>query len=100
MASKVFTAQELRQRANEEEHLWHDHLIAAMLRQAADALERENNRNKKYEYAVKWLDENSVANNMGEHREWAESIVRDVGASKVRLVRRSVSEWEEVKDGK
>ena len=95
--SKVFTAQEMRVRADKEERHWHDHVTADMLRQAADALERKEKRGKKYEYAVKWLDENSVANNMGEHRKWAESIVRDVGSSKVRLVRRPVGEWEEVK---
>ena len=92
--AKQYTADEMREIADEI-GLAHDDIhekAAAMLYQAADELERE----EKYEYAVKWLDENAVANNMGEHREWAESIVRDVLDSKVRLVRREVGEWEEV----
>lgn len=75
-----------------------DHKVAAMLRQAADLTEREERLEKKYEYAVKWLDKNSVANNMGERRDFAESIVRAVGKSKTQLVRRPVGEWEEVSD--
>lgn len=42
--SKVFTAKEMRTRANLESNTWGDMTTAAMLRQAADALEREEKR--------------------------------------------------------
>lgn len=51
---------------------------------------------KKYEYAVRWVYDNTVGCNMGERRDWAENIVKEVG-DKAKLVRREVGEWEEVK---
>lgn len=149
--AKIYTAKEMREKAEALELASGCKSIAAMLRQAADALdrekqiieevskidtmkvvpldghpmhqqtnakrvaailefftkmkkiiggvkslEREEKCEKKYEYAVFWRCDNQVANNMGEHRNWAESIVRDVGANECKLVRREVSEWEEV----
>lgn len=86
--SKVFTAQEIRQRAFEEEIFWRDHLTAAMLRQAADLMERE----KKYEYTHKYGDDVIAVN----HTDDVEKCFVPMGAV---MVRRPVGEWEEVKDG-
>ena len=55
--SKTYTAQELRQRADEEERHWHDHLTAAMLRQAADLTERE----ERIRSEIKKIDTMAVA---------------------------------------
>lgn len=84
--SKVFTAQEMRQRADEEERHWHDHVTAAMLRQAAADLERE----KEYEYAIRYPN-GSVS----------KMHYNDIIGSKsfvfhTKILRRPVGEWEEV----
>ena len=46
--ARVYTARDMRQAANAEE-LVGRHVVAAMLRQAADSLDREDKREKKYE---------------------------------------------------
>lgn len=64
MASKVYTAQEIREAAivadtvEVADQFYGQEMdkIAAMLRQAADALEREAKREKKYEYSVRYFD--------------------------------------------
>ena len=87
MASKVYTAEEMRHRANQEQHLWNDRTTAAMLRQAADAMERE----KKYEYTHKYGDDVIAVN----HTDDIRKCFVPMGAV---MVRREVGEWEEVKD--
>ena len=86
MASKVYTARDMRQTANVEELVgrpW----VAAMLRQAADMIEREARREKKYEYAIKFDDGDIGCI----HSEYPMH-------SCYKLVRREVGEWEEVKE--
>lgn len=89
--SRRYTAQEMREMALVEESYGWD-VVAKMLRQAADDLEREEKRERNYEYAEKFK-EGMVA---CLHRErpvdhcemWPGSIA----------VRREVGEWEEVQD--
>lgn len=73
-------------------HIKHDAVIA-MLRQAADAMEKEGKREKKYEYGVKWDDDEEVKPHS---KQTAESIVMEFGKEIVKAVRRSVGEWEEI----
>lgn len=44
MASKVYTASEMRHRADKEQHSYHDNITAAMLRQSADMMDRAEER--------------------------------------------------------
>lgn len=101
--AKVYTAKEMREAAivadtvevSDQFYGQEMDKIAAMLRQAADAMDRE----KKYEYAVEYIDLY--------HGGW--SVYKDGltldEAQKLshenfsRIVRREVGEWEEVKDG-
>lgn len=86
-----YTAQDMREMALVEESYGWD-VVANMLRQAADDLEREEKRERKYEYAEKYK-EGMVA---CLHRErpvdhcemWPGSIA----------VRREVGDWEEVSE--
>lgn len=111
MAVKKYTAQEMRDRANEFDEYLNStshfaieeidedaRVLSAMLHQAADALEREK-REKRYEYAVEYEDLYhggwSVYKNgltLDEAQKWATE-------SWSRIVRREVCEWEEVKNG-
>ena len=103
MASKVYTAKELREAADNfwvggvicevkgedgrvVKHINHDAIIA-MLRQAADAMDREYKREKKYEYAIKF-DDGAID---CVHSEYPMH-------SCYKLVRREVGEWKEVKE--
>lgn len=102
MANKIYTAQEMRERAEIIENAFLDIPTAEMLSQAADTLEREEKSQKKYEYAAKYLsvdDETDVISKT--HYESAEQAT--VTAVKVHgighvVIRRSVGEWEEVKE--
>lgn len=90
MGSKIYTAQEMRIRATIEGNVWGDRTTVAMLRQAADLMEREEMREKKYEYGEKyysgiispWHEEEQIP---------VESVLK--GSV---VVRRPVGEWEEV----
>lgn len=93
--SRRYTAQDMRETADDFENYsdMDESVIADMLRQAADDMEREEKREKKYEYAEKFK-EGMVAylhrDRPIDHGEmWPGSIA----------VRREVGEWEEVKDG-
>ena len=86
MASKVYTALDMRQTANVEELVGRPG-VAAMLRQAADMIEREARREKKYEYAIKFDDGDIDC----VHSEYPMN-------SCYKLVRREVGEWKEVKE--
>lgn len=107
MASKTYTAKQMRDAALFAETVevpdqFHGQVldgIAAMLRQAANAMERkkkrEKKREKKYEYSVHPADVYGVF----QHRSAAELNVNFFKALGVRthLVRREVGEWEKVK---
>ena len=86
MASKVYTARDMRQTANVEELVGRPG-VAAMLRQAADMIEREARRDKKYEYTIKFDDGDIDC----VHSEYPMH-------SCYKLVRREVGEWKEVKE--
>lgn len=101
--SKVFTAQEMRH-AEDSREAWGDNdEVNNMLRQAANAMERE----KKYQYAVKCNGNTIYANcngdaiyNITTNACRARSSVKELKAEgfiNPRLVRREVGEWEEVK---
>lgn len=97
--SKTYTAQEMRLRADKEERYWHDHVTAAMLRQAADAMDREAKREKKWEYSVKFID--GIISPM--HEDERLSVgggLKAVRRDGLTAVRREVGEWEEVRDEK
>lgn len=75
--------------------------VIAILRQAADALERENNRKKEYEYAISYHDTTNGKRFIGVHY----TSISDAEACSIKhedvkktYVRREVSKWEEVKD--
>lgn len=80
-------------------HIKHDAVIA-MLRQAADIMEREKRemrRKKKYEYSVKYISGCGLhcklsCNTLDE----AYSFVRNSIASRKRIYRREIGEWEEI----
>ena len=86
MASEVYTARDMRQTANVEELVGRPG-VAAMLRQAADMIECEARRDKKYEYAIKFDDGDFDC----VHSEYPMH-------SCYKLVRREVGEWKEVKE--
>ena len=104
MESRIYTAQEMREMANREKFkcsfvtrtlnggiiLDCTSDVCAMLRQAADALEREEKREKKYEYAEKYSE-----GYVSCIHEQSMLIHCNFGVA----VRREVGEWEEVKDG-
>lgn len=103
---RKYTAQEMRQRADMEQYLWNDSTTAAMLRQAADAMEREEKRKQYHEY---------IAGCSGVKREkkyeyvcyghvfhtfngaMIYSIENECQGQRPTIVRREVGEWEEVK---
>lgn len=109
--AKVYTAQELRTVAD---HMCSDftfariplldgmsyrnvrsYEVAEMLRQAADALEREEKQPKKYEYAARY--DGSLISKL--HSNTIDDIVKSADKRRflVSVVRRPVDEWEEVK---
>ena len=110
MSDKIYTAKEMREAADtfwvggvicevkDEDgrvvkHIKHDAIIA-MLRQAADALDREERRKKEYEYSYMFLD-GTVAS---AHRESPRMVFGDTVHGRT-VVRREVGEWEDVNDG-
>lgn len=92
--AKIYTAYEMRQTANAEELVGRPN-VAEMLRQAADALEREGEREKMYEYAAKYKCGfvSGAHFNTANRTAYARSR-EDFDC----VVRRPVGEWEEVKD--
>ena len=107
---RQYTAQEMREAAefferNAEMVRWvvksnsvlaNIHETISMLRQAADAMEREEKRERKYQYGV-------VFGGDGIDRDYifdSEECARTVAGDSLQVVRREVGEWEEVKDGK
>lgn len=93
--SRKYTAEEMRDMALNiimSEDDWIED-AAAMLCQAADEMERE----KKYEYAVRWTD-GSISCNSNNIKDAldAESGINADGLIICHAVRREVCEWEEV----
>ena len=104
--SKVFTAQDMREFANYNDAAYarnpglYSSAVSAALRQAADLIERE----KKYEYAAKYLSIDVEKNVISRTHYESSTQVIDT-AVKVHgirhvVLRREVGEWEEVRDGK
>lgn len=88
-----YTAQEMRVRADYLEVALADAKTAAMLRQAADDMERE----EKYEYSVMWSDGSiSLPSNKIEDVLEVVSDINSDGLTVCKAVRRDVGEWEEV----
>lgn len=113
--TRKYTAQEMREMATEAEVIevadqfyGHDmDTIAAMLRQAADLMEREKKREKRYEYATKWDDgkidgispcKDEVTDSIS-FVQYISSISAD-DQTGCKLVRREVGEWEVVPSDK
>ena len=92
--SRRYTAQDMRETADglKDDPGMDALIIADMLRQAADDMEREEKRERKYEYAEKFK-EGMVA---CLHRERPVDHCEMYPGSIA--VRREVGEWEEVKD--
>lgn len=93
MASKIYTAQEMRHAADTREAWGDKDEVNNMLRQAADMIEREERRKKKYEYSAKYGN--------GFVSELHSSTIGGTDYAKeskgfVGVVRREVGEWEEV----
>lgn len=103
--AKVYTAQEMLEAANavddvsindngefyyEKHDKFNPDLIRDMLRQAADAMEREAQREKKYEYACL----GRVFESLNDAMRYA--ITNEENEDSI--VRREVGEWKEVKD--
>ncbi|MCQ2299949.1 MAG: hypothetical protein MJZ81_07500 [Bacteroidales bacterium] len=95
MASKVYSAQDMRDAANSREAWGYKDALNNMLRQAAEALERE----KKYEYSVLYCVDESEFNDVRhfDTLDDAKDNVDDCGYDELKFVRREVGEWEEVK---
>lgn len=104
--SKIYTAQAMREMASREKFkcsfvtrtlnggiiLDCTSDVRTMLCQAANALERE----KKYEYAVKYWHRNGGGYEL-EHFDTLETA-KEVSSGSLKILRREVSEWEEVKE--
>lgn len=114
---KIYTAQAMREMANREKFkcsfvtrtlnggiiLDCTSDVCAMLRQAADLMEREERRELKYEYSVRYF-------NRYEKKEEVDYLHHTTSTAAARylpwfqeakcVVRRPVGEWEEVRDGK
>lgn len=99
---KRFTAEEMRVRANYEEYANMNMKTARMLRQAADDLEREEQRAKGYEYAVEYIRKRTgkCVGKSASHFARIEDAKRahtfSTSGEVLRFVRREVGEWEEV----
>ena len=75
----------------EESYRWD--VVAEMLRQAADMLEREEKRERKYEYAVKWND--GLITKISQTFPCRDELDA-IRKYNLTIVRREVGEWEEV----
>ena len=97
---KMYTAQEMRVRSDYLEGALADAKTAAMLRQAANMMEREEKREKKYEYAAHYYRNGCMVGKSMERWEtlqeakWANLYCR--GGETIVFARREVGEWEEV----
>ena len=89
---RVCTAQEMRIRADYLEVALADAKTAAMLRQAADMMERE----KKYEYGILPCGTNGVYQTRAAAE--LQQLILEQSGYKYPIVRRTVGEWEEVKE--
>lgn len=122
MASKLYTAQDMREMAdklesrkayaicyfdatdNEWRPVWQNPDSAVLaLRQAADAMESEKKREKKYEYTQKYISVDGKKDAISRiHYETIDqadvTAVRAHGVQHITL-RRPVGEWEEVSNG-
>lgn len=96
--TKVYTAQEMREFANYNDAAYarnpnlYSSAVSAALRQAADLMEREEKKPKKYEYAKKFANGEIFAIHL------SDPIATKSILSGTKVVRRSVGEWEEVHD--
>ena len=111
MASKTYTAQEMRDYADAiVGDLWcnnnrgveysYDDLIPVVeaLRQSADMIERE----KKYEYSILYIVDDGSVFHDGRNFDTLDDAKDNVdvcGYDGVKFTRREVGEWEEVEDG-
>lgn len=94
-----YTADEMRDMATEAEVIevadqfyGHDmDTIAAMLRQSADDMEREEKRERKYQYGVVFGGDGIDSDNIFDSEEYARTVAGDY----LQVVRREVGEWEE-----
>lgn len=103
--TKVYTAQEMREAAERfafEEDSSRSNTIVAMLRQAAAAMEREEKREKKFEYTAEYVKRRSgkVDSKCVYHFNSFNAAKRfkyyPLKGEKLRFIRREVGEWEEV----
>lgn len=94
--ARVYTAREMRQAANAEELVGRP-VVAAMLRQAADSLDREE-REKKYEYKVLYRMHDGRVSDSITHTEDIQIAMYSLkvysGHDDAHIVRRPVGEWE------
>ena len=101
--SKIYTAQEMRNCADNCDASRINPCVSAMLRQAADVMEREECRDKKYQYEVWYTAKDGGARRSTGRAFSLESAKRILSMYKefsdAHIVRREVGEWEEVKDG-
>ena len=97
---KMYTAQEMRVRADYLEIALADAKTAAMLRQAADMMEREEKRERKYEYAaVFFRNGNLVGMSAGHYDTLDEARIYNALCptdDTIAFVCREVDEWKEV----
>lgn len=106
MEDKTYTAQEMRNFAdaiavdlNESGHTsvqysYHDLIpVIESLRCAADLMEREEKREKKYEYGVRFNENKIDRDYIFESKKYARTVAGD----SLQVFRREVGEWEEVK---
>lgn len=103
MASKIYTAREMREEAEYLNFAYGGHSRAiAMLKQAADMLDRCENAIKDYEYSVKYTKGNKCVGMSAYHYKTKEQAHNDkipMAGEKAIVVRREVGKWEEVEDG-
>ena len=94
-----YTADEMREIADELGLVNDEHhrKASAMLIQSADLMEREDEREKMYEYAVLWDYDNNLFVKSTDYS-YIKQKMDEVNAdgSVCHLVRRAVGEWEEV----
>lgn len=95
MMVETYTAQEMREVVRSYESRGKGGIVTAMLRQAADTLEREEKRKKKYEYAERFIVDGMYAVYL--HHNDSLAHAKDLQCKGTTLVRREVGEWEEVK---
>lgn len=102
MASKGYTAQEMREMAKSLKDSGLCLRISDMLLQAADLTEREEKRrDKKYEYEVHYTVNGKVFHSTGRaHSPKAAKCILTMykGYKDAKIVRREIVEWEEVSE--